>query len=120
MRRRTAAPLARFRRSRRLLAAEPANVAVSETVDQVIVDHADRLHVRVDHCRSDEAEPAALEIAAECVRLGGRCGNLTQRLPAILAWSTIDKLPAIRVEASEFFLHDEKRLRVPHCRRDLH
>src|SRR5258706_9013477 len=93
-----------------LLAAEPADVAVSKPVDQVIVDHADRLHVRVDHCRSDEAEPAALEIAAECVRLGGRCGNLAQRAPSILPGPALDKLPAIRVEASEFFLHDEKRL----------
>src|SRR5258706_865765 len=119
MRRRTAAPLARFRWSRRLFAAEPVNVAVSETVDQVIVDHADRLHVRVDHCRSDEAEPAALEIAAECVRLGGRCGNLAQRAPAILLWPAIDKLPAIRVEASEFFLHGQKRLGVSHRGCDL-
>jgi hypothetical protein len=30
----------------------------------VIVDHADRLHVRVDDGRADEAESAALEIAA--------------------------------------------------------
>ena len=85
------------------------DVTVAETVDQVIVDHADRLHVRVDHCRSDEAEAAALEIAAECVRVSGRCGNLAQRAPAILPRPAIDKLPAIRVEASKFFLHDGSR-----------
>src|SRR6267142_6808065 len=117
MRRRTAALI----RSRYpLLAAEPLDVSISETVDYVIVDHADRLHVCVDHCRSHKAEPAALEIAAECVRLGGRCGNLAQRAPAILPWPAIDKLPAIRVEASEFYLHDKKRLGVPHRGRDLH
>src|SRR5712691_11960648 len=116
MRRRTAALIPSWCP---LLAAEPADVTVSETVDQVIVDHADRLHVRVNHRRSDEAEPAALEIAAKRVRLGGRCRNLAQRAPAILPWPAIDKLPAIRVEASEFFLHDKKRLGVPHRGGDL-
>src|SRR5260221_7393062 len=71
--------------------AKPPDVSISETVDYVIVDHADRLHVCVDHGRSHKTEPAALEITAECVRLGGRCGNLAQRTPAILSWPAIDK-----------------------------
>src|SRR6185369_4823298 len=99
--------------------AEPADVAIPETVDQVIVDHADRLHVPVDHSRSDEAEPTALEIAAHCIRLGGRCRNLAGRAPLILAWPAIHKSPAVRVEASEFFLHDQKRPSVPHSGCDL-
>ena len=48
-------------------AAETAHVAIAETLDRVIVDHPDSLHVRVDHGRSNEAEAAALEIAAERV-----------------------------------------------------
>src|ERR1700674_4714400 len=99
--------------------AEPADVSISETADQVIVDHADRLHVPVDHRRSDEAEPAALEIAAESVRLGGRCRNFAERGPPILPWPSIDKLPAICIEASEFLLHGQKGLSVPHGGRDL-
>src|SRR5580765_4895163 len=60
------------------------DVAISETLDETIVDHADRLHVCVDHGRSDEAECAALEIAAESIGLGGGRGNLAQSAPAIL------------------------------------
>src|SRR6266550_4373267 len=93
---------------------EPADVSISVTVDHMIVDHADGLHVRVDHRRSNEAEPAALEIAAERVRLGGRCGDLTQRAPPILLWPATDELPAVRVEASVFFLHCQKRSGVLH------
>src|SRR5690349_3469766 len=46
------------------------NLAVAVTVDEMIVHHADCLHVRVDHRRSDEAEPAALQILAEGVGFG--------------------------------------------------
>src|SRR6476620_11797324 len=80
----------------------------------MIVNHADRLHVCVDDCRSDKAEAAALEIADECVRFGGRCGNLSQRFPPILPRPAIDELPAVRVETSEFFLHGQKRSRILH------
>src|SRR5712671_724353 len=34
------------------------NVTIAETLDQVIVDHANVLHVSVDHRRSDEGEAA--------------------------------------------------------------
>src|SRR6266550_5220057 len=103
-----------------LLEAEPADVSISETVDEVIVDHADRLHVRIDHGRSDEAEPAALEIAAECVGLAGRGWKLAQGSPSILPWPAIDELPTIRIEAFEFFLHGKKRACVVYRRGDLH
>src|SRR4029453_14951562 len=92
---------------------------MSETIDQVVVHHADGLHVRVDHRRPDEAEATALEIATESVRLGGRCGNFAQRPPAVLPWPTVDKLPTVRVEASEFLLHGQKRSCVPHRGSDL-
>src|SRR5882762_6634005 len=106
MRRRTAAALEGFpcsRYSYLYQRPEPAHVSISVTVDYVIVNHADRLHVCVDDRRSNEAETAALEIAAECVRFGGRCRNLTQRIPPILPRPAINELPAIRVEASVFF-----------------
>src|SRR5258705_3254764 len=59
--------------------AQPPHVTISETVDQVIVHHADRLHVRVDHGGSDEAEAAPLEGLAELVGLVRRGWDLAQR-----------------------------------------
>src|SRR5258706_8554061 len=48
----------------------PQQLAVSETIDKVIVHHPDRLHVGVDDGGADEAESAFLQILAERVRLG--------------------------------------------------
>src|SRR5258705_4509061 len=93
---------------------------MSETVNQVVVHHANGLHVRIYHRRSDEAEPAALEIAAEGIRLGGRARNLTHRVPSVLPWATIDELPTVRVEAPVFLLHRQKRSRILHGGSNLH
>ena len=46
---------------------ELSNLSISETVDKVIVHHADRLHVRINDGRTDEAESPPLEILAERV-----------------------------------------------------
>jgi hypothetical protein len=46
---------------------EPLNLSISKTADEVVVHHADRLHVRIHDGRTDEAESALLEILAERV-----------------------------------------------------
>ena len=46
---------------------ELPSLSISETADEVVVHHADRLHMRIDDGRTDEAESAALEILAEGV-----------------------------------------------------
>src|SRR5712691_8868321 len=81
-----------------LLAADalPPNGAISEAVDQMVVDHAHGLHVRVDHGGSDEAESPPLQIATERVRLGRRRGNLAYGLPSTLSRPAVDESPAIR------------------------
>ena len=47
---------------------------ISEAADEVIVHHADGLHVRVNDGRTDEAESAVLEILAERVGFGEVAG----------------------------------------------
>jgi hypothetical protein len=85
----------------------------------VVVDHADCLHVRVDHRRAHEAEAAALEILAERVGFarGGR--NLPMRPPAIHSRLAADELPAVGVEAAELVPHGEERAGVFHRGLDL-
>jgi hypothetical protein len=46
---------------------EPLSLSISEAADEVVVHHADRLHVRIHDGRTDEAESALLEILAERV-----------------------------------------------------
>src|SRR6267142_6188438 len=92
--------------------AEPPNVAISKTVHEMVVDHADRLHVAVHQRGSHEAESPPLQIAAECVGLARRGGDLTHGFPTILSRPAVDELPAIRVEAAVLVLHRQKRSSV--------
>jgi hypothetical protein len=44
------------------------NLSISETVDEVIVHHADRLHVRINYSRINEAEYPVFQIVARRIR----------------------------------------------------
>jgi hypothetical protein len=55
---------------------QPPNLSTSETLDEVIVDHADRLHVRIHDGRTNEAESSEFEILAKRVRFTRRRRNL--------------------------------------------
>jgi hypothetical protein len=44
---------------------QPTNFSISETVDEMIVHHADRLHVRIDDGRTNAAECPLFEILTE-------------------------------------------------------
>src|SRR5712691_8413739 len=46
---------------------QPPNLSISKTVDEVIVHHADRLHVRINDGRTNEAESPVFEILAKRV-----------------------------------------------------
>src|SRR5713101_6004011 len=88
------------------------NLSISETVDEVIVQHANGLHMRIYNGGTDEAESPALEILAERVGLGGRRRNLPHLLPSIDLGASIDEPPAIGVKTSELFLNCQKLTRV--------
>jgi hypothetical protein len=98
---------------------EPPNVTISETVDEMIVDHPDGLHVAVDRGGSDEAESSPLQIATERIGLARRRGNLAHGFPSILSRAAVNELPAIRVEAAVFFPHGQKRSGILHRSGDL-
>src|SRR4029079_13374714 len=97
---------------------KPANLAIAETVDQMVVHHSDRLHVGVDDGRTNEGKSATFEILAERVRFGRGCRN-PRRPPPIHFRSPADEAPTIGVERSELFLNLEERARVADCARDF-
>src|SRR5437868_4143011 len=98
---------------------EPPNLSISETVDEVVVHHADRLHVGIHDGGTDEAESPALEILAEYVGFARGRRNLPHRLAPIQLGPPVDEPPAISVETSELLLNCEKRPRVAHSRFDF-
>jgi len=46
-----------------------AAFSISKAMDQMLIDHSDRLHEGVADCRADEFEAAFLEVFAHSVRL---------------------------------------------------
>src|SRR5438128_2881771 len=85
---------------------------MSKAVDQMVVDHAHGLHVRINDRRTEEGETAALPIAAQGVGLSGASWDFPYGSPAVLDRAAVDEAPLVSVEGSELFLKAEKRLRV--------
>src|SRR5271169_3685338 len=80
-----------------------------KAVDDVIVDHADGLHVRIDDRRANKGEAAAFQVLAHRVGLGGARGDVPYGSTTILYRATVDEAPLVRVEAPERALYLEKR-----------
>src|SRR6267154_5347367 len=96
------------------------DLPIAETIDDVIVHHSNRLHVRINDRRADEAESPELEVLAERVGFGRSRWNLPRSLPVIELGPPADKTPAVGVEVLEPFLDLEKCACVSHCGIDLH
>src|SRR4029077_12012721 len=93
---------------------------ITETIDEMIVYHSNGLHVGIHHRRTNETESATLKVLAEHIGLDRSRGNLSHDLPPVKLWLSVNKTPAIGVEASKLFLDFEKRACVAHCGLDLH
>src|SRR6266567_6519751 len=96
------------------------DLTITETIDEVIVYHSNRLHVRISDCRANEAESAVLEVLAECLGLLRSRWNLPCSLPVVKLGPSLDKTPAIGIETPELFLDFEAYACVAHCGFDLH
>src|SRR5439155_17063811 len=84
---------------------ELGDLPMSKAVDQMVIDHPDRLHVRIDDRRTHEGEATALQIVAHGVGLGAARGDIAFGSPAVLDRATVDEAPLVRVEAAELRLH---------------
>jgi len=62
----------------------PGHLALAEAAQDVVVDHADGLHVRGDDGGADESEAAALGPAAVARSLEGAIGDRTGCIPLSL------------------------------------
>ena len=85
---------------------------VPEARHQVVVHHADGLHVGVHDRAADELEAALLEILAERVGFFRGRGQLLHAVEAVLNRPAIDEAPDVFVERAELFLHIEKQAGV--------
>src|SRR5260221_14514959 len=77
------------------------DLRMPKAVDDMVVNHTDGLHVRIDDRRAHEAKPAALEILAHCSRLGGLTWNLPHGPPTVLDRTSAAETPLVCVETVE-------------------
>ena len=94
-------------------------LCVARTSDEVIVDHACRLHKGVADRRTDEFESASQQIAAHGVGFSGARWYVSQRSPTILYRVAANEAPEISVETSEFLSNGEEVFRVLDCSCDF-
>ena len=92
---------------------------MSRARDEMVVDHAGRLHQRVTDGRADEFESASNQIVAHRVGFGCARRQLSHSSPTILFRFTADKTPEVSVEAVKLFPDREKRFRILDRRRNL-
>jgi hypothetical protein len=97
-----------------------ADLPITETIDEVIVYHSNRLHVRIHDRRANETESPALKVLAERIGFDRSCGNLSHELSPVKLWLSVNEAPTIGIEASIHFLDFEKRACVAYGGLDLH
>ena len=70
------------------------------------------LHEGIADGRSDEIEAALLQVFTHGIRFGRARRNSPQRPPRVHARLALHELPHVAVEAAEFLLHAQQRLRI--------
>ncbi len=85
---------------------------ISETVDRVIIHHANGLHVSIDDGRPKELEPSFLEILGPCDGLFCVDGIIFQPFETMSNRNTFDPRPHVLRERSELALNVEKTFRI--------
>jgi hypothetical protein len=85
----------------------------------VVVDEPGGLHEGVAYCRSDEFEPAFLEVFAHGFGLFCFRRHIGEALEAVLDCFSAHEAPDVRVEVAEFFLDFEEPCGVVYGRGDF-
>src|SRR5205823_12259357 len=93
---------------------ETAQLAVSETGDDVVVHHPDRLHERVANRRSHETEATLAERRAHAVGLSRPRGNLPQCFASMLLRHATHEAPQERVKGAVCLLKVREGTGVGH------
>ena len=92
---------------------------VAETVDEVVIDHADSLHEGIADGRADKGKTATLQLPAELPGQGRFCGNVLVPLPAVLQRLAVDLVPEEPREPGPALRQRDGRAGIGHHRLDL-
>ncbi len=87
-----------------------SNLAVKEAVPQVIVYHADALHISIAGDGSHEFESSTLQVPGHGVRFRRRNRHiLPGTIPGIAQGLVVREPPDVVVEGAELLLHPQER-----------
>src|SRR5579872_7567487 len=95
------------------------DLTVPKAIGDVIVDDADRLQVRIDDRRADEAETTLAQIAAQTIGELRARRNVARATSLAVDGLVVDEAPQIVGERPELALHGEERFGIRDGRRDL-
>lgn len=77
---------------------EPAAFVMAETMHEMVVDHADGLHMGIHDGAAHKLESALLEVVTQRIRFRCCGGEIFQPAPSILNGPPVDKTPDIGIE----------------------
>ena len=95
-------------------ASQDAQRCVAVTFPQVIIHHANRLHIGIADRRADERKATLLECTTHGIGFGGCGGELRQGLELILNGLTLNEGPDIAIEGTELVLDIQESPRIFH------
>ncbi len=102
------------------MAVKAVDFPMTEAIDEMIVYHSSRLHVRINDSRSDEAKSSFLQVVAERLGRGRRRRNLARIRPVVQLRPPVDKTPTTGIKVPKVSLDSEKCACVVHSSLYLH
>src|SRR5436309_3100735 len=109
----------RARRVRMIRSPHAGDLTLAEAAHEVVIDHADGLHVRVDDGGPHEPEATAFQVLAEGIGLVGLRRDVLDGSGAILSRPPVDEAPLIGGETPELVPHAQEGPGVLDRRFDL-
>lgn len=79
-----------------------------ETGHQVVVHHADGLHVGIDDCTAHKSESSFFQVPAEAVGFPGRRFYFPDAFPPVDPGFPVYELPDIFIKTPEFLLNAQE------------
>ncbi len=90
----------------------PVDFVIAKTIDGMIVDHPDGLHVGIHNGGAQEFESSFLQVEGQFLGGGGDRWDVLHRPPTVDQRVSLDKIPHIFGKRPKFVLHFQKTLGV--------
>src|SRR5262249_23258315 len=94
-------------------------LGVAETIDQMIVYHAHRLHESITNRAAHKLEASPFQVLAHGIRVRGLRWDFLHRSPGVLLGLVANKSPDVPIKRAEVVLHGKEGLCILNGSLDL-